>query len=197
MSSVAPDGTSAYKIWCAACHDTPQERVPSHEIISRLLRGGQMTPARVIDGPAALKEATGQEVAVSDWVQVTQDMINRFADLTGDHQWIHVDEERAARESPFHATIAHGFLTVSLISRLLHDAVNVRGDFKLAVNYGFNRLRFPAPVIAGSHVRAHIAVNAVCEVDNRIEVAWGILVEIEGKDKPAVAAEWLTRMYRE
>ena len=155
-----------------------------------------MTPARLIDGLAALKEATGQEAGVSDWVQVTQDMINRFADLTGDHQWIHVDEGRAARESPFHATIAHGFLTVSLISKLLHDAVNFRGDYKLAVNYGFNRLRFPAPVIAGSRVRARVAVNAVRDLENGIEVAWGILVEIEDKDKPAVAAEWLTRMYR-
>lgn len=142
-----------------------------------------MIPAQEIQG------------GVSPWVEVTQDMINRFADLTGDHQWIHVEPERAARESPFHATIAHGFLTVSLISRLLDDAVTIPGDYKLAVNYGFNRLRFPAPVLAGSRVRANVAVNAVRDIDNGIEIAWGVTVEVEGKDKPAVAAEWLTRMY--
>jgi acyl dehydratase len=155
-----------------------------------------MTAARVIDSVEELKAATGQEIGVSDWVQVTQEMINRFADLTGDHQWIHVNEDRAARESPFGTTVAHGFLTVSLIARLLHDTIDVRGDFKVAVNYGFNRLRFPAPVTAGSRVRAHISVNGVRDIENGIEVAWGILVEIEGKDKPAVAAEWLTRMCR-
>jgi acyl dehydratase len=152
-------------------------------------------PARVIDGISELEGLKGREVGVSDWVEVTQDMINRFADLTGDHQWIHVNVDRAARESPFQATVAHGFLTVSLLSKLVHDAVEVRGDFKLTVNYGFNKLRFPAPVPAGSRMRAHVTVNSVREVENGNEIAWGILVEIEGKDKPAVAAEWVTRMY--
>jgi acyl dehydratase len=152
-------------------------------------------PARVIDGISELSQLKGQEAGVSEWVQVTQDMINRFADLTGDHQWIHVNVDRAARESPFQTTVAHGFLTLSLISTLMHDAVEVRGDFKLTVNYGFNKLRFPAPVSAGSRIRAHVTVNSLREVENGVEIAWGISVEIEGKEKPALAAEWLTRMY--
>ena len=154
-----------------------------------------MTPARVIDGIAGLKEAAGQEAGVSEWVEVTQEMIDRFADLTGDRQWIHIDRERAERESPFKTTIAHGFLTMSLMSRMVHEAVEVRGEFKLRVNYGFNRLRFPAPVPAGSRVRGRIGVASVKDVDGGAEVAWNITVEIEGRDKPAVAAEWITRMY--
>lgn len=152
-------------------------------------------PARVVEGVIELQTLIGREAGVSDWVEIGQTVIDRFADLTGDHQWIHIDAERAARESPFHATIAHGFLTVSLLSRMLHDAVEVRGDFKLTVNYGFNKLRFPAPVPANSRVRARVALNSVREIDAGFEAAWGIVVEIEGKDKPALAAEWLTRMY--
>jgi acyl dehydratase len=151
--------------------------------------------ARVIEGIPALRQLIGKEAGVSDWVEVTQDMINRFADLTGDHQWIHVNVDRATRESPFQTTIAHGFLTMSLMSNLMHEAVDVHGDFKLTVNYGFNKLRFPAPVLAGSRVRAKVSVNGVREVEGGAEIAWGILMEIEGKAKPAVAAEWLTRMY--
>ena len=152
-------------------------------------------PTRVIDGIAELSQLKGQGIGVSDWVQVTQDMIQQFADLTGDHQWIHVNVDRAARESPFQTTIAHGFLTLSLISTLMHEAVEVRGDFKLTVNYGFNKIRFPSPVPAGSRVRAHVALNAVREIDHGVEIAWGIKVEIEGREKPAIAAERLTRMY--
>lgn len=154
-----------------------------------------MTPARTIEGIEGLKQLTGQEAGVSEWVEVTQDMIQRFADLTGDAQWIHVDVERAQRESPFGATIAHGFLTMSLMSRMVHEAVDVRADCKLRVNYGFNKLRFPSPVPAGSRVRGRVSVNSVRDVEGGVEVAWGVIVEIEGRDKPAVAAEWLTRMY--
>src|ERR1017187_4822945 len=146
-------------------------------------------PARVIAGVPGLQAMAGQEAGVSDWVEITQNMIDRFANLTGDHQWIHIDAERAARESPFHTTSAHGFLTVSLLSRMMHEAVEVRGEFKMTVNYGFNKLRFPAPVPANSRVRAHVAVNSVREVEGGVEVAWGMSVEIEGKQKPAVAAE--------
>ena len=152
-------------------------------------------PARVIDGIEELEALVGQEAGVSGWVEITQDRINRFADLTGDHQWIHIDAERAARESPFGTTIAHGFLTVSLLSGLMQEAVQVNGDFPLRVNYGFNRLRFPSPVPAGSRIRAHVAVNSVKAVDNGYEVAWGVVVEIENQSKPALAAEWLTRIY--
>ncbi len=152
-------------------------------------------PGRVIGGVAELQTLVGHEAGVSDWVEITQDRIDRFADLTDDHQWIHIDVERAARESPFGTTIAHGFLTVSLLSGMMHEAVEVHGDFPLRVNYGFNRLRFPSPVPAGSRIRAHVAVNSVKAVENGYEVAWGVTVEIENQPKPALAAEWLTRIY--
>lgn len=149
----------------------------------------------VINGIEGLRQAIGQEAGVSEWVEVTQDMIDGFADLTGDRQWIHVDRERAERESPYKTTIAHGFLTMSLMSRMVHEAVRVEGDFKLRVNYGFNRLRFPSPVAAGSRVRGRVGVASVKDIEGGVEVAWNIAVEIEGRDKPAVAAEWLTRIY--
>jgi acyl dehydratase len=152
-------------------------------------------PTRVIGGVPELERLVGQEVGVSDWVEITQDMINRFADLTSDHQWIHLDIDRAQRESPFKATIAHGFLTLSMLSHLMHDAVEVRGEFKLTVNYGFNKVRFPSPVPAGSRIRARVAVAALKPFDGGVEVAWAISIEVENREKPAVAAEWVTRMY--
>ncbi len=142
-----------------------------------------------------LKSMTGQEAGVSDWFAVTQELINQFAALSGDSPWIHVDVERARGESPFHTTIAHGFLTVALLTRLVQQAVQVRGEFKLVVNYGFNRLRFPSPVPSGSRIRAHLTPTAVRDVQGGVEVAWGITVEIENQPKPALAAEWLLRMY--
>ena len=142
-----------------------------------------------------LRQSIGKEAGVSGWVEVTQEMIDQFATISGDAQWIHVDRERAQRESPFGATVAHGFLTVALLSRLVSEAVDVRGDSKLRVNYGFNRLRFPAPVRAGSRIRAHVTPNDVRDVEGGVEIAWGVVVEIENQPKPALAAEWLIRMY--
>jgi acyl dehydratase len=150
-----------------------------------------MADPRVIKGLDELRSLTGQEVGVSDWIEVTQDMINRFADLTGDHQWIHVDVERARRETPFGSTIAHGFLTVSLLADMSQKAVQVRGDFKMRINYGFNKLRFVSPVPAGGRVRGHFVPQKV--TDN--EVTWLVTVELEGHAKPALVAEWLGRFY--
>ena len=149
-----------------------------------------MSP-RIINGIEELKTLTGQEVGVSDWLPVTQDMIDRFADVTGDHQWIHVDPERARRQTPFGSTIAHGFLTVSLLSQLSQQAINVQGNFKMRINYGFNRLRFVSPVRAGSRIRARFTAQKV--TDN--EVTWLVTVDIEGQEKPALVAEWLGRYY--
>ena len=128
-------------------------------------------------------------------MEVTQESINRFADLTGDSQWIHVDSERAKRETPFGATIAHGFLTVSLLSRLVKEAVEVESGPGMRINYGFNKLRFPSPVPAGSRIRARVTPNAVRDFEGGTEIAWGVMVEIEGQPKPALAAEWLVRIY--
>jgi len=150
-----------------------------------------MANPRVIHGMEELRSLIGQEAGVSDWVPVTQEMINRFAELSGDDQWIHVDVERARKETPFGATIAHGFLTVSLLSQLSRQAVDVRGDFKMRINYGFNRLRFVSPVPAGSRVRARFTPQKV--TDN--EVTWLVTVEVEGQQKPALVAEWLGRFY--
>jgi acyl dehydratase len=142
-----------------------------------------------------VRKSIGKEAGGSGWLAVTQDLIDEFAELTGDRQWIHVDAERARRESPFGVTVAHGFLTVALLSRLVAEAVDIRSDSKLRVNYGFNRLRFPAPVTVGSRIRARVTPNAVRDLQGGIEIAWGVVVEIENQPKPALAAEWLVRMY--
>ena len=142
-----------------------------------------------------VKRSIGKEAGVSGWLAVSQDLIDEFAKLTGDRQWIHVDIERARRESPFGTTVAHGFLTVALLSRLVHEAVELHGESRLRVNYGFNRLRFPAPVRVGSRIRARVTPNTVREFEGGIEIAWGVVVEIENQTKPALAAEWLVRIY--
>ena len=146
---------------------------------------------RIVNGLEGLRALTGQEVCASDWFTVTQETINRFADVTGDHQWIHVDVERAKRESQFGTTIAHGFLTVSLLPQLSREAMDVRGDFKMRVNYGFNRLRFVSPVPAGARIRARFTAQKVMEN----EVTWLVTVDVEGSEKPSLVAEWLGRFY--
>ena len=142
-----------------------------------------------------VRQSIGKEVGVGGWLAVNQELIDGFAELTGDRQWIHVDARRARRESPFGATVAHGFLTVALLSSLVHQAVDLQADSGLRVNYGFNRLRFPAPVTAGSRIRARVTPNAVHDLEGGIEIAWGVVVEIENQAKPALAAEWLVRVY--
>lgn len=137
----------------------------------------------------------GHEAGVSEWLTVSQELIDQFATLTGDSQWIHVDPERARIDSPFGVTVAHGFLTVALLSKLVSQAVDLQIESKLRINYGFNRLRFPSPVRAGSRIRAHVTPNAVRDVEGGVEIAWGVVVEIENQAKPALAAEWLVRAY--
>jgi acyl dehydratase len=142
-----------------------------------------------------LRQRAGQELGISDWHLVTQSQIDQFAAITGDVQWIHVDPVRAARESPYGATIAHGFLTVSLLSQLINEAVEVEGDFKLRVNYGFNRLRFTGAVPSGSRIRGRFTLQSIKDVEGGVELAWLSTVEVEGRDKPALVAEWLGRTY--
>ena len=141
-----------------------------------------------------LRDRIGQEIVVSEWMEITQDRIDRFADATEDHQWIHVDVERARRDSPFHATIAHGFLTVSMLSRLLNSSIEF-GTAKMGVNYGFNRLRFTGPVPAGSRVRGRFTLKALDEIEGGVQTTWSVVVEREGSEKPCLVAEWLTRRY--
>jgi acyl dehydratase len=150
---------------------------------------------RIINGIEELKGLTGQEVAVSDWLEVTQQRINDFADVTDDHQWIHIDVDRARTDSPFHNTIAHGFLTLSLMSQFAAQAVRVEGNFKMGINYGLNKVRFPSPVPSGSRIRAHFILQSVEDVTGGFQVTWAVTVEIDGAPKPCVAAEWLVRYY--
>jgi acyl dehydratase len=153
-------------------------------------------PTRVIEGINELKSLVGQEVGTSDWLEVTQSRINDFANATEDHQWIHIDVERARTDSPFHTTIAHGFLTLSLLPNLAAQAVKVEGDFKMGINYGLNRLRFVSPVPAGSRLRARFTLQSVEDFQGGNQIAWSVTVETEGGQKPALVAEWLVRYYQ-
>jgi len=141
-----------------------------------------------------LAAKVGQEVVVSDWLEVTQERINQFADATGDHQWIHVDVERARRESPFGTTIAHGFLTLSLLSHFLSNSLEF-GNSKMGVNYGCNRLRFTAPVKAGSRLRARFKLKEFQRIEGGVQMIWDVAMECEGQQKPVLVAEWVGRRY--
>ena len=143
-----------------------------------------------------IKDRVGEEIAVSDWLQVTQARIEQFADATGDRQWIHVDQARAAVESPFKTTIAHGFLTLSLLSPLIRESIRFTG-LRMAINYGTNRVRFVSPVPSGARIRARITPSAVEAVAGGFQVAWQVTIEREHGDKPACVAEWLVRYYPE
>lgn len=142
-----------------------------------------------------LRKQIGRELAVSDWFTVSQESIDRFAEATGDDQWLHVDVERAARESPYGATIAHGFLTLSLIGTLLRDAIAIEG-VRMTVNYGSNRARFMAPVIAGSRIRGRFEVASVEASGQAVKVVWNVTVERESGAKPCCVAEWIVLYYR-
>jgi acyl dehydratase len=144
----------------------------------------------------ALRELVGKEIAASDWIVVTQERILRFAEATEDRQWIHVDRERAKRESPFGATIAHGFLTLSLIGHLMRQAIRIRNGPRLAVNYGLNRVRFPAPVREGSKIRGRFRLLSFKELADAYEAIFECSVECEGSDKPCCVAEWIVRYYK-
>lgn len=143
---------------------------------------------------ADMQAAIGQEVAVSEWVEISQQRIALFADATDDHQWIHVDAERAARESPFGGTVAHGFLTLSMLPALLTRALRMV-DMKMGLNYGLNKVRFPAPVPAGSRIRLRLKIAAIDEIEGGAQVEWHMTVEREGGDKPVCVAEFLMRRY--
>jgi acyl dehydratase len=150
--------------------------------------------AKQIESIAELRQLAGQEVALSDWLEVTQERINLFAEATEDRQWIHTDPERAASESPYRTTIAHGFLTLSLLSELMARAVSV-GGVRMGLNYGLNRVRFVSPVPAGARIRGRFKLAAVEDVRDGMQATWKVTVEREGGDKPACMAEWLVRYY--
>jgi acyl dehydratase len=146
-----------------------------------------------------LRAAVGSAVGASGWYAVTQASIDEFADATHDPQWIHVDPERAARESPFRdeqgrrRTVAHGFLTLSLLSHLLQSTLEF-ADRRAGVNVGFNRVRWVAPVLSGMRVRARFTLAACEDIADGLQLTWDVTVEREGQDKPALIAQWLTRV---
>jgi acyl dehydratase len=137
---------------------------------------------------------TGQEIGVSDWHEVKQEDVNLFADATLDHQWIHIDVDRAKAESPYGTTIAHGYFTLSLIPHFTSQIWRVRG-VKMGVNYGLNKLRFPAPVPVGSKIRARVRLDEVSPVEGGVQVQSTITIEVEGGEKPACVAQTLSRYY--
>ena len=143
---------------------------------------------------SSLSDRIGQEIAVSPWFEVTQARIDAFAEATEDRQWIHVDPVKAAAQSPFKSTIAHGFLTLSLVSVLLRTAMTF--NIKMAINYGVNRVRFVSAVPVGSRVRGRFAPGVVEAVDGgTVQVTWKVTVEREGQEKPAAIVEWIVRYY--
>jgi len=149
---------------------------------------------RIFESLAELAPLVGQDVATSDWITVTQQQVNLFAEATGDHQWIHVDEERA-RAGPFGAPIAHGFLTLALMPKFFENAIEIRNT-RVSVNYGLNRVRFTAPVPVGSRLRAVMRLIEHRPVENNgVQMTWQVTVEREGSDKPVCIAETVARRY--
>ena len=152
-----------------------------------------MTPPEPLDA-RRLGDIVDREM-VSPWHEVTQEAITAFAEITGDRQWIHVDVERARREAPYGGTGAHGFYTLALASRLLRDAAGAVLGTRMSINYGLGKVRFPAPLPAGSRVRGRCTLQRVEPVDGAVQATWLVLVEREGSSKPCCAAEWLVRYY--
>ncbi|RBY80579.1 dehydratase [Geodermatophilus sp. TF02-6] len=153
-----------------------------------------MATPTTVDGVEGVKGLVGQELGPTDWVEITQDMVNLFADATGDHQWIHVDVERAKRESPFGGPIAHGYLTLSLVPRFLPQLTETTG-FSMGVNYGTEKVRFPSPVPVGSKLRAKAVVDEVTEITGGVQIQQTVTFETEGGTKPACVATIVVRQY--
>ena len=148
---------------------------------------------RTFDTLAELAACAGQEIAVTDWHTMTQQNIDQFAEATGDHQWIHVDPERA-KAGPFGTTIAHGYLTLSMLAGFLGGAAKVK-EVRMGINYGLNKVRFMAPVPVGSRLRARVELLEATPMEGGLQMAWRTTFEREGSDKPVCVAEPLSRFY--
>jgi len=149
----------------------------------------------LLENPNSLTEWVGRKIGVTSWWPITQDLIQQFAEVTGDRQWIHVDQDRASRDSPFQTTIAHGFLTLSLLSRFIRQVVEIRSGVRMTVNYGLNRVRFPAPVCADCRIRGHFVLQSAKQAPGALEAVFEVSVETEGSAKPCCVAEWVVRYY--
>ena len=148
--------------------------------------------ARTFQGTSQLREALGEHLGYSEWLEIDQERVNLFADATGDHQWIHVDPERATRESPFGGPVAHGYLTLSLVSFLMPQIIRVEG-ISLGINYGLNKVRFPAPVPVGSRIRAGAELANVEDIPGGVQITAKVTIERVGVEKPVGVAEVLSR----
>ena len=153
-----------------------------------------MTPF-VITNLDSLKDFVGREIASTAWFELTQERIRQFAEATEDRQWIHLDRDRAKGKSPYGATIAHGFLTLSLLSHLAEKALQIQSGVEMIVNYGLNRVRFPAPVPAGSQIRARFTLQSLKEAGNAREATFSVVVEVQSQPKPCCVADWVVRYY--
>jgi acyl dehydratase len=147
---------------------------------------------RVFEGLDQVEAAVGEHVGYSEWMEITQERIDSFADATGDHQWIHVDPERAA-QGPYGATIAHGYLTLSLIPVLGNEVMEITG-FRMMINYGTDKVRFPAPVPVGSRIRAGVELVSLERKSSGVQLISRVTVEVEGGDRPAVVADTIRMM---
>jgi acyl dehydratase len=156
---------------------------------------GESLPACVVETPVSLREFVGKEIGVTPWFELTQSRIRQFAEVSEDRQWIHVDHERAQQESPYGATIAHGFLTLSLVSYFMKQAIEIRHGYRLAVNYGLNRVRFPAAVRADSNIRARVTLLSLKELADCVEATYSVSIEAESGGKPCCVAECIVRYY--
>jgi acyl dehydratase len=157
-------------------------------------------PPFEIENLNSLKQYEGREFPATDWFVMTQDRVQKFSEATGDSQWIHLDEERARRESPFGGTVVHGFLTLSLLSYWIKQAIQIRTDVAMTVNYGLNKVRFPSPLRTGSQVRARVTLLSAKESPEFVDVTFVIRVESQeiagqASGKPCCVAEWLVRYY--
>ena len=152
-------------------------------------------PPLVVESIDSLQAFVGREICVTDWLAVTQDRIQQFAEATEDRQWIHVDRARAQLESPYKSTIAHGFLTLSLLSHFLKQAIQIRRGVRMGINYGLNRVRFPSPVLADSKIRARLSLESLKKLPGSFEATYAITIEAGGGGKPCCTAEWIVRYY--
>ncbi len=149
----------------------------------------------VIDTLDSLSNYVGREIATTEWLQISQAQIQQFADATGDHNWIHIDAERARKESPYGTTIAHGFLTLSLISQFMSQSLRVQRGVRMTINYGLNRVRFPSPVRVDSRIRARITLRSVKNCGDCTEAVYSIVVEVADAEKPCCVPDWIIRYY--
>jgi len=152
-------------------------------------------PPLVVENLHSLARFVGREIGPTEWFSVTQERIRQFAETTEDRQWIHLDHERAQRDSPYTTPIAHGFLTLALLSHFLRQAIQIGGGVRMSVNYGMNRVRFPSPVPAGSRIRARFTLQAVKDVAGGMEGTFSVVIDLENSEKPCCVAEWMIRYY--